>query len=181
VTSETSSPWQLENQAIAAFREGRLEDAIDGFAAARQSFLAKGNLEKEAEMASNLSVALLQADQPQKALEAIKDVPTVFIDLGDMDRAALAYGNLGSALEACGDHDLAEVAYRHAMDLFANLGDTEQHNYTLQALSRLQLRRGKPLEAVSTMQIGLDDQKNPNLLNRLLRRLLRFPFRLFGR
>ena len=96
MTSETSS--DLENQAFTACREGRLEDAIDGFAAARQAFLAKGNLEKEAEMASNLSVALLQADQPQEALEAIKDVPTVFLDLGDMDRAALAYGNLGSAL-----------------------------------------------------------------------------------
>ena len=181
MTSETSSPWRLENQAITAFREGRLEDAIDGFAAARQAFLDKGNLGKEAEMASNLSVALLQAEQPQKALEAIKNIPTVFLDLGDMDRAALAYGNLGSALEACGDHDLAEDAYRHAMDLFTNLGDTEQHNYTLQALSRLQLRRGQPLEAVTTMQIGLENQENPNFIHRLLRRLLRLPFRLFGR
>lgn len=181
MTSETSSPGRLESQAITAFQEGRLEDAIDGFAAARQAFLDKGNLEKEAEMASNLSVALLQAEQPQEALEVIKDIPTVFLNLGDMDRAALAYGNLGSALEACGDHDLAEVAYRHAIDLFTNLGDTEQHNYTLQALSRLQLRRGKPLEAVTTMQIGLDDQSNPNLRHRILRRLLRLPFRLFGR
>jgi len=179
VTSETSS--DLENQAITAYREGRLEEAIDGFAAARQASLAKGNQGKEAEMASNLSVALLQAEQPQEALEVIKDTPTVFLNLGDMGRAALAYGNLGSALEACGDHDLAEVAYRHAIDLFANLGDTERHNYTLQALSRLQLRRGKPLEAVTTMQIGLDDQPNPNLRNRLLRRLLRLPFRLLGR
>lgn len=179
MTPETSS--DLENRAVAAFREGRLEDAIAGFAAARQAFLAKGNQVKEAEMASNLCVAFLQADQPQEALEVIKDVPTVLLDLGDMNRAAYAYGNLGSALEACGDHDLAEVAYRHAIDLFANLGDTEQHNYTLQALSRLQLRRGKPLEAVSTMQTGLDDEKNPRLLNRLLRRLLKLPFRLFGR
>ena len=181
MTSEIPSPWQLENQAITAFQEGRLEDAIDGFAAARQAFLATGNLEKEAETASNLSVALLQAEQPQEALKVIQDIPAVFLDLGDMGRAALAYGNLGSALEACGDHDLAEGAYRHAIDLFANLGDTEQHNYTLQALSRLQLRRGKPLEAVATMQIGLDDQENPNLLNRFLRRLLKLPFRLFGR
>ena len=181
MTSETSSPCQLENQAITAFREGRLEDAIDGFAAARHAFLAKGNLEKEAEMASNLSVALLQAEQPQKALEAIRDIPTVFLDLGDRDRAALAYGNLGSALEACGDHDLAEDAYRHAIDLFTKLGDTEQYHYTLQALSRLQLRRGKPLEAITTMKIRLDNLENPNLLHRLLRHLLKLPLRLFGR
>lgn len=85
MTSETSSPGQLENQAITAFQEGRLEDAIDGFAAARQAFLAESNLEKEAEMASNLSVALLQAEQPQEALEVIQDIPTVFLNLGDMD------------------------------------------------------------------------------------------------
>ncbi|MCK4962630.1 MAG: tetratricopeptide repeat protein, partial [Anaerolineales bacterium] len=149
MTSETSSPGRLESQAITAFHEGRLEEAIDGFTAARQAFLAESNQGKEAEMASNLSVALLQAEKPQESLEVIKDIPTIFLNLGDMGRAALAYGNLGSAHEACGDHDLAEVAYRHAIDLFTNLGDTEQHNYTLQALSRLQLRKGKPLEAVT--------------------------------
>ncbi len=166
---------------MTAYREGRLEEAIDGFTAARQAFLAKGDQGKEAEMASNLSVALLQVGQPQEALEAVKDTPTVFLNLGDSSRAAQAYGNLGSALDACGDHDRAEVAYRHAIDLFANLGDTERHNYTLQALSRLQLRRGKPLEAVTTMQVGLDDRPSLNFRDRLLRRLLRLPFRLLGR
>ena len=63
MTSDTSSPKQLENQAMTAYREGRLEEAIDGFTAARQAFLAKGDQGKEAEMASNMSVALVKVVQ----------------------------------------------------------------------------------------------------------------------
>jgi tetratricopeptide (TPR) repeat protein len=178
---EAPSPQQLEEHALIAYQEGRLEDGIEGFKAACQAYHAQGDEGKTAEMANNLSVALLQAKRPQEALKALEGTTEVFLRLGDKHRAAQAFGNHGAALEACGDIADAEVAYRQAADLFSNLGDVENRDYTLQALSRLQLRLGKPLEAITTMQTSLETKQRPGMRDRLLRRLLRLPYRLLGR
>jgi tetratricopeptide (TPR) repeat protein len=181
VTSETPSPSELERLALNAFRESRLDEAIKTFTAARQAYLAEGNELKAAEMASSLSVVLLKAERPDEALEAARGTPEIFIQSGEETLAAQALGNLGSALEACEDLAGAENAYRQAAELFESLGDTEHHRYTMQSLSQLQLRLGRPLEALSTMQHSLDTQSRPGVRDRLLRYLLKLPNRLLGR
>jgi tetratricopeptide (TPR) repeat protein len=181
VTSESPPADQIEEKAMIAYREGRLEEAIDGFAAARQAFLTNANKIKAAEMGGNLCVVLLQADRPQEALNAVEGSPAIFLSVGDKNRAAQAYGNLGSALEACDDSIGAENAYRQATELFDSLGDKEQYGYTMQALSRLQLRRGQPLEAIVSMQLGMEAKPQSGIRNRLLRRLLSLPIRLLNR
>jgi tetratricopeptide (TPR) repeat protein len=181
VTSEAPSPNELERLALNAFRESRLDEAIQAFTIARQAFLADGNEVKAAEMASSLSVVLLKAERSEEALEAATGTPEIFIQSGEETLAAQAFGNLGSALEACGDLTGAEEAYRQAAELFECLGDTEHHRYTLQSLSQLQLRLGRPIEALSTMQHGLDTQSRLGFRDRLLRYLLNLPNRLLGR
>lgn len=181
MTSETSSPNELERLALNAFRESRLDEAIQAFTIARQAFLAEGNEVKAAEMASSLSVVLLKAERPEEALEAARGTPEIFIQSGEETLAAQALGNLGSTLEACGDLAGAEEAYRQAAELFVSLGDTEHHRYTMQSLSHLQLRLGRPLEALGTMQHSLDAQPRPGVRDRLLRYLLKLPNRLLGR
>jgi tetratricopeptide (TPR) repeat protein len=178
---EAPSPKQLEEHALIAYQEGRLEDGIEGFNAAHNAYQAQGDEGKTAEMANNLSVVLLQAKRPKEALKALEGTTEVFLRLGDTQHAAQAFGNLGAALEACGDVAAAELAYRRAADLFSNLGDVENQDYTLQALSRLQLRLGKPLEAITTMQTSLEAKPRPGIRDRWLRRLLRLPYRLLGR
>lgn len=181
MTSETSSPNELERLALNAFRESRLDEAIQAFITARQAFLAEGNKVKAAEMASSLSVVLLKAERSEEALEAAIGTPEIFIQSGEETLAAQAFGNLGSALEACGDLDGAEETYHQAAELFASLGDSEHHRYTMQSLSHLQLRRGRALEALGTMQHSLDAQPRPGVRDRLLRYLLNLPNRLLGR
>jgi tetratricopeptide (TPR) repeat protein len=181
VTSETSSPNELEILALNAYREGRLDEAAQAFTTARQAFLAEGDELKAAEMSSSLSVVHLKAERPNEALEAASEPPEVFTRYGEETLAAQAYGNLGSALEACGDLVGAEKAYRQAAELFASLGDSEHHRYTMQSLSRLQLRQGRPLEALSTMQVSLDAQPRLRIRDRLVRWLLKLPNRLLGR
>lgn len=181
MTSDTPSPKDLEILALNAYRESRLDEATQAFTTARQAYLAEGNEVKAAEMSSNLSVVLLKADRPDEALEAATGQPEVFIHFGEETLAARAYGNLGSALEACGDLANAEQAYRQAAELFASLGDTEHHRYTMQSLSSLQLRLGRPLEALGTMQVSLDAQPRLSVRDRLIRRLLKLPNRLLGR
>lgn len=164
-----------------AYRDGRLEQSIDLFRSIHQAYSDRGDRLKTAETANNLCVVFLQAQDPQSALEFVRDTPDTFLELGEERYAAQAYGNLGSALEACKQVDEAEQAYRAAADIFARLNDNDQHAYTLQALSRLQLRQGRHLEALSTMQQGLEATPRPGFRKRLLRRLLSWPFRLLGR
>jgi tetratricopeptide (TPR) repeat protein len=181
MTENQISPEELEELALDSYRSGRLEESIDYFTSARQQYLKNQNQNKAAEIANNLCVVMLAAEQPQAALEMVGDTPDFFISQGDEIHAAQAYGNLASALEACDQTTAAEEAYRQAIEIFKKHDDTENYASTLQALSRLLLRQGKPLDALSTMQGGLDSMPKARWRDRVLRRLLKWPFRLLGR
>lgn len=164
-----------------AYREGRLQEAIDGFTAARHAFLTDGNVSKAAEMGSNLCVVLLWDGRPHEALSAVEGSPAVFLSIGDKNHAAQAYGNLGSAREACGDSIGAEKAYHQAAEIFKSLEEKNQYSYTMQALSRLQLRQGRHLEAIVSLQRAIEAKPQSGIKDRLLRRLLKLPSRLLNR
>ncbi|NIS83156.1 MAG: hypothetical protein GTO14_23810 [Anaerolineales bacterium] len=181
MSSNRNSLQELERLAKAAYDDSRLEDCIEHYSDLREAYWGLGDRAKAAEMANNLCVVLLQTQDAHRALEWVRGTPELFLSLGDEMHAAQAFGNLGSALEACDQISDAEIAYREAAELFAHLGDAHQHAYTLQALSRLQLRQGRPMEAVTTMQRGLEEMPKGRLRDRLLRRLLKWPFRLLGR
>lgn len=167
-------PSELQQEGLSAFRSGELEQAIRLFEQARDSFAAEGLKGESAEAANNLSVALLMAERPQEARQAVEGTAEVFEGLGDGRRAAQAYGNLASALEALGELPAAEAAYQEAVRRFEKLGDQDSRSVTLKALSRLQLRDGRPLEAASTLQ------PQPGLRARLTGLLLRALSRLRG-
>ncbi|MEJ2549723.1 MAG: tetratricopeptide repeat protein [Anaerolineales bacterium] len=176
-----ASPEELEELALESYRSGQYERSIERYTLAREHYSKDQNSSKAAEIANNLCVVLLAANQPQAALELVRDTPDYFLSQGDENRAAQASGNLASALEACGQNSAAEHAYHQAIDLFDKISDSENYSSTLQALSRLQLRQGKPLEALSTMQSGLETMPKARARDRLLRQLLKWPFRLIGR
>ena len=176
--TNSSSHEELLSQAFINYQEGRLEEAARCFAELRQHYLTQGDQAMAAEMANNMAVILLKVGQQQKALDVLNGTPEIFLSQNDRARAAQAYGNIGAALEACGNRTDAESAYRQAADLFEALGDSDQRAVTLQALSRLQLQSGKPFEALSSMQVGLNSKQQPSLRDRLVRRLLNLPNRL---
>jgi tetratricopeptide (TPR) repeat protein len=181
VTGPTPTPATLAEHALQDFREGRFAAAAEGFEAARASFEQAGDRRRAAETANNLCVALLQARQPAKALRAVQGTTEVFDALGDHVRAAQAAGNLASALEATGDLAAAERAYQQALQRFADLGDRDGQATILRSLSQLQLKRGRPMEALASMQAGLEQKPRRNVRDRWLRRLLDLPLRLLGR
>jgi tetratricopeptide (TPR) repeat protein len=181
MTDHHKSVDELEHHALASYRSGRFAESIESYSAARKRYLDEQNLNKAAEIANNLCVVMLAAKQPQAALDVVRDTPEFFTSQGDEIHAAQAYGNLASALEACDQISSAEEAYRQAIRLFEKFGDSDNYSATLQALSRLQLRQGKPLDALSTMQGGLDSMTKPRMRDRVLRQLLKWPFRLLGR
>lgn len=176
-----SSPSDLAKAAKSSFERDDLGAAIEGFRTAKDGYYQAGDHLMAAEMANNLSVALLKADRPQEGLEEVRDTPQIFLGAEDELRTAMAYGNLASALEANTELESAERALEDAIRIFKKIGDKEHLMHSVRALSQLQLRRGRPLEAVTTMQGGLDQQSKLNVKNRLLRSILSIPSRLLGR
>jgi len=51
----------------------------------------------------------------------------------------------------------------------------------MQSISALQMRSGSPLEALASMQAGVENANRPGLRQRLLKRLLSLPIRLLKR
>ena len=171
------APAELQQEGMTAFRSGQLEQAIQLFEQARSAFAAGGQEGEAAEASNNLSVALLMAERPREAMQAVQGTAEVFTRLGDDRRAAQAFGNLASALEACGELAAAESAYQEAAHRFQQLGDEDSRSVTLKALSGLQLKDHRPLEAAATLQSG---GGRPGLRSRLMQFLLRLLARVRG-
>jgi tetratricopeptide (TPR) repeat protein len=181
VTDRAPTPDADAERALLAFRQGRFAEAAEGFDAVRRDCTEAGNQPAAAEAANNQCVALLQAGRPDEALRVVQGTPETFDHLGDPARAAQALGNLASALEASGDPVGAERAYTQALQRFGVLNDPEAQATILSSLSQLQLKRGRPLEALTTMQAGLAHKPRRGLRDRWVQRLLALPSRLLGR
>jgi tetratricopeptide (TPR) repeat protein len=181
LSKPTHTAQDLEKQGLSAFKGGEWALAAASFLEARASYDSEGNDAKSAEMANNLCVALLQDNRPEEAIAAVEGTWKVFLSHGDDFHAAQAYGNLASAHEACGDAASAEKAYGLAAGLFETAGDEKARELTLAAISRLQLKRGQPLQALASMQSGLEGSSRLSFGKRVLRKILQLPLRLFRR
>jgi tetratricopeptide (TPR) repeat protein len=181
MTQDPSSAEILSREALDAYQLGAYEDAVQGFQAAKRAFLDHGDEINAAEAANNISVVLLKMDRTQEALDAVKGTPEIFQRKGDSQMEAMALGNLAAALEATGEAKQAEERYIQALTCLEDGDDQETRSYILQALSRLQLRGGKPFDALTSMQGAIDSQTRLSWRDRILRRLFDIPGRLLGR
>jgi tetratricopeptide (TPR) repeat protein len=177
----TATSHELEQNAMAEYQNGNWSLAAQLFNQAREAYEQQGDPLKSAEMSNNLCVTLLQDQRPQEALAVVEGTWNIFLSHVDDLRAAQAYGNLAAAQEACGDSANAEKAYAKAAKLLEKTGDDEARAQTLAALSRLQLKRGKPVQAVASMQSGLEGRSRLSIGRRFLRWLISLPGRILNR
>ena len=162
----------LSNQAIEAYDNEDYEKAAELFRqAAEAAFLAEDAV-TSAEMQNNRSVSLLKANKAAQALEAATGTDKVFELAGDVHRQAMAYGNQAAALEALKRYDEAMELYQKSSELLKETGDSELRSYVLKSISALQMRQGKRIEAVTSMDAALDSQKKLSLRERMLKGLL---------
>lgn len=161
MTPGTPDPADLEREGLDAYRKGRLAEAVERLQMALEGHRARGDQLRSAETSNNLSVVLLKSGQPRQALDAVVGTAAVFEAAGDLLRHAQAIGNEAAALEGVGRLDEAERHYREAVDSLRRLGQREAEALTWQALAALLLRRGRPVEAASCVQAGLEASPNP--------------------
>ncbi len=178
--TETLTPTQIAAEGQSAYQRGDHQAAARAFRAAADGFKLAGSELEAAEMANNACVALLQDKQPQAALEVVLGTEACFAEAGDIRRQAMALGNQAAALEGLGRLEEAKAAYRQSSELLKQTGEMELRAYVMQSLSALELRTGQQLQAYTTMYAGVQGIQNPNPRQRILKKLLSFPFRLFG-
>jgi tetratricopeptide (TPR) repeat protein len=177
---DTRDLGRRTKQAMDLYRQGQTDEAVQAFTALQEIYQSNGDQVKADEMANNLAVALLELNQAEKAIKLVEDTPERFLRAEEPILAAQAYGNMGAALAAADRVEEAERAYRQSLKLFQEQGHDEGMTFVGQALSQLQLKQGRALEALASMEASLEGQKKPGLRHRILQRLLKLPFRLTG-
>ena len=178
---ESHTPSEIAEQAKTAYQDGEFTKAAELFEIAANGFDAQNDSASKAEMLNNQSVALLQAGDADGALAAALGTDQVFKDINDSTRQAMALGNQAAALEALDRLEEAEQAYRSSADLLKAAGEDELYATVMQSISGLQLRSGRQLEALASMQAGADNVEKPGLRQRFLKWLLQIPFKFLKR
>ena len=77
--------------------------------------------------------------------------------------------------------DSAVRAYQDSSELLKEIGDQELRPTVMHSLSAVQLRQGQQMEALFTMQAGLDEIENPGIKQKILKKVLRSPLSYFNR
>jgi tetratricopeptide (TPR) repeat protein len=169
----------LNAQARQAYDGEEFLEAAELFCQAAQLLQSDQPLEA-GEALNNASVAYLRANKPQKALEKASGTEKLFHDAGDTRREAMAYGNLAAAYQERKDTVQALAYYQTSAELLKDIGEKDLRAYVLERISAIQLKQGKRIDALITMEAAIDSKSRLSFKDHLLRRLIRIVRSLLG-
>ncbi|GIV63772.1 MAG: hypothetical protein AB1457_05575 [Chloroflexota bacterium] len=171
---------KMTQKAWEAYQHEDYESAASAFSAVVEVLTGENQKLQQAEMKNNLSVALLKAGKPQEAYQAALGTEQVFAEAGDLKRQAIALANLASALEEMNRLGEALNSFTQAAALFKQIQEKEMRAYVMQRISTIQLRQGKQIESLISMDAALEEKTRLSFKDRLLRNLMRIIRRLSG-
>lgn len=177
----THSAQQLAKEGKKAYEHGEYLAAAQAFVAAREAYIASGQSLDAAEMANNASVAYLQAEDGQAALEVVEGTDQTFAQAGDLRRHGMALGNRAAALEALDRDEEAIQTYFEAAKVLEQAGEDQLRASTMQSLSMLQFQMGRQLQALASMHSGIEGVKRPTPKQIFLKRLLNIPMDMLAK
>lgn len=167
-------PQQLAEEGRRAFAAGSYAEAARLFSEASRGFTLGRDGLHAAEMGNNRSVALLKDNRPEQALEAAAGTDKIFEASADTKKQAMALGNQAAALEALKRFEEALPLYERAVELFELSGEKDMCALVLKSMAAIRLKQGKLNEAGMEMVGALGAVEKPNLLQRILKFILRF-------
>jgi len=179
--AETIDPQSLAQEGMSHYQKQRYLESAVSFHAARSGLEMAGDWLTAAEMANNCSVALLQAGQAGDALDELQGIEEFYSELGDIKRQGITVGNLAVALEALDRVEDALSTYQRSADLLELSGDDQLRATVMQSLSALQLRTGRKIQALVSMQQGIEGLKKPTLAQKMVKNLLQYPFQVINK
>jgi len=176
-----SNNSQLVKEAKDLYQARKYQQAADSFSRAAAVYIELEETSLAAEMKNNQCVALLQAKQPQFALEAVRGTSEVFDRSGDRLKMAIALANEATAMKELGNIDLAIGKFTGALEIFNEIGETDLLVQTSQSLSSLKLKSRNIPGALFSIQKGLEGLNKPNLRQKILLNLLKIPNKFLER
>lgn len=162
-----------------SFKKKEFAAAADWFAKAAAAYDTCGDTLLAAEEKNNLSVALLMAGEPQRALEAALHTDEVFAVAGDRQRQAIALANQASACQDIKDNQRALNLFEEASELLKALGEEDMRSEILKKISILQLKEGQQLQAVSSYSSAVSAKPHKGLKEHTLKALFKALFNFF--
>lgn len=178
---ETTTPQQLIKAGKSAYQKGDYLEAARAFEAAQAGFTAANAELDAAEAANNASVAYLQSGDGEAALRVVQGSDAVFARAGDLRRQGMALANLGAALEAVERKEEALEAYEQSAKILEQAGEDQLRAQVMQSRSMLQLNMGRQLQALASMQAGLEGVQRPTPKQSMLKKLLQIPIEMVTR
>jgi tetratricopeptide (TPR) repeat protein len=170
--TNTLPPQEIADQAKKTYQAGDYMQAAQEFAEAASVFAGTGDALMAAEMKNNQSVALLLAGETQAALEAVEGTEKTFGAAEDFRRQGMALANQATALQALKQVKESIECFQRAGVALEKAGEGDLRADVMQQLSMLHLRRFKFYDAVLALQSGLAGVKNPNMRQRLMKKVL---------
>ena len=167
-------------QGLQYFQQDKLAEAVGQFQEAARLYQAADQLVSAAEMLNNVAVVRLAEKDWDAALAATQGTPELFAQHGQRLRQAQALSNQAAAHDGAGRLDQAAALYEQAIDLYKELGDTENRAACWKALSSLQVRQDNKLQALASMQAGLNLQTELSPKEKTLKGLLDQAFKLMN-
>ncbi len=175
-----TNPDTLKDQGLNLFRQDKLTEAAEKFREAARLYEAAGQPVDAAEMLNNVAVVRLAEKDWEAALEAVHGTPALFAQHGERLRQAQALSNQAAAHDGAGRLDEAAALYEQAIDLYKELGDNENRAACWKALSSLQIRQDNKLQALASMQAGLNLSTDLSPKEKTLKGLLDQAFKLMN-
>jgi tetratricopeptide (TPR) repeat protein len=170
----------IKEQGLTFFQQDKLAEAAERFGEAARQYEQDGQPVAAAEMHNNLCVVRLAEKDWDAALAAVQGTPEVFEQAGQPLRRAQAISNLAAALDGAGRLDEAAALYEQAIDLYKELGDSENRAACWKALSNLQVKQDNKLQALASMQAGLNLQRELSPREKTLKGLIDKAFKLMN-
>jgi tetratricopeptide (TPR) repeat protein len=175
-----AKPVELKEQGLAFYRQEKYDEAAERFAQSAEAYATQGDSPAAAEARNNLAVVRLAQENWDAALAAVQGTPQIFAVAGDRLRQAQAIANLANAHEGAGHLDPAAENYERAIELFTELGETDIRAACWKALSGVQIKQDKKLQAMASMQAGLKLAPKLTPREKTLKGLLDQAFKLMG-
>jgi tetratricopeptide (TPR) repeat protein len=160
------------SEATTLFERKKYDQALEQFQSALQHFESINDNLNAAEMHNNISVCLLLKSDTQGALEATQGTDLVFEHAGDTKHQALALGNQASAFEDLKQPDEALEIFEKSEDLLKQINEKEYRAIILKRISSIQVKHGKQMQALASMNTALQVEPAPTPKEKSLKKVL---------
>ena len=163
----TEKAMALENQGLERYKAGDYENALRLFEQARSAYAREDDIRGVVEMWNDTGVVYYRWRAWASAAHAFAKAEEIARTEGERAGLAKALGNMGSLFAKYGDVEKAEARYNEAVAIFRELGDHENAEATLKALSDLTLKRGQWVESLLVHERDLQARERLNWWHRI--------------